>query len=73
LNEYGGKWLEKYAKNIVTTTKPLPRVVIESFLRRGPIRSTVNIERLLYLDGEVVDNAFYMEVTLCHEDPQMTF
>ncbi|MEM2424930.1 MAG: hypothetical protein QXU81_08120 [Candidatus Bathyarchaeia archaeon] len=65
--------MEKYAKNIVTTTKPLPRVVIESFLRRGPIRSTVNIERLLYLDGEVVDNAFYMEVTLCHEDPQMTF
>lgn len=57
----------KYLRNIVTETKPLPREVIESLMRRGPIRSTVKIERLLYLDKEVVDGAFYMEVTLCHE------
>ncbi|MEM2319234.1 MAG: hypothetical protein QXM37_02895 [Candidatus Bathyarchaeia archaeon] len=57
----------KYAKNIVTETKPLPREVLESLARRGPIRSTVKIDRLIYLDREVVEGAFYMEVTLCHE------
>lgn len=54
-------------KNIVTETKPLPKEIVESFIRRGPIRSTVRIERLLYLDKEMIDGAFYMEVTLCHE------
>ncbi|MBS7640991.1 MAG: hypothetical protein QXJ19_02010 [Candidatus Bathyarchaeia archaeon] len=63
----------KYTRNIVTETKPLPREVIESFMRRGPVRSTVKIERLLYLDKEVVDGAFYMEVTLCHEGTSEDF
>lgn len=57
----------KYAKNIVTETKPLPKEVIESFAKRGPLRSTVRIDRLLYLDKEVVQDAFYMEVVLCYE------
>ncbi len=54
-------------KNIVTRTKPLPREVLESLARMGPIRSTVKIDRLLYLDNDVVEGAFYMEVTLCRE------
>lgn len=58
---------QKYSKNIVTDTKPLPKEVIESFKKLGPIRTTVKIDRLLYIDDEVVPNAFYMETVLCHE------
>jgi len=58
---------QRFSRNIVTKTKPLPKEVIESFKKLGPIRTTVKIDRLLYIDDEVVPNAFYMEVVLCHE------
>lgn len=52
----------KYAKNIITETKPLPKEIMEK-IRAMPKEaiSAVKSTRLLWLDDEVAKGAFYME------------
>jgi len=52
----------KYAKNIVTDTKPFPQELIEKFKEKHPdAPPPMDSTRLLWLDEEVVEGAFYME------------
>lgn len=54
----------KYAKNIVTETKPLPKEVMEMLEKQAKERGkppSLEATRLLWLDEEVVKGAFYME------------
>jgi len=55
----------RYAKNIITETReytPKEKAMIAKMLKDSPIKSTVEITRLLWMDDEKVKNAnFYME------------
>jgi len=55
----------RYAKNIITETReysPEEMAKIKKMLKDSPIKSTVEITRLLWMDDEKVKNAnFYME------------
>jgi len=53
---------QKYAKNIVTETKPFPKEVMERLqARRKETGSSMESTRLLWLDDEIVKGAYYME------------